>query len=237
MKIQSATDIGEKRQKNEDFFCVLESENIFIVCDGMGGHKAGEIASKTATNKIIEDIMERKNTSDFDFIRDIEEILQNANRHIYNLGVKKKNYKNMGTTVIICFIDHEDIFFVNVGDSRAYIIENNQLSQISKDHSLVAELVKIGSISEDQAKTHPDKNIITSALGMEKPVDIYTVKRKIASMTHILLCTDGLTNLVSELEIESVFLNNPIESVPDKLIQLANGNGGDDNITVICIEL
>ena len=239
MRIFSLTDVGVKRENNEDYLLVNEELNLFVVADGMGGHNAGEVAARIACETIEREISRRLNEGSFDFQSEIESILNVANMEIKNRGADSIELKNMGTTVVVVYIDGETLHSANVGDSRLYLFDNDALEQISKDHSLVAELVKIGSISETEAFTHPDRNIITSALGVDDSFEIYKTFISIGDKRFKLaiLCTDGLTNMVSAEEIIAIIKESGMPDLPKNLINNANENGGFDNVTVICVEL
>lgn len=234
MRAFAQTDVGMKRDNNEDFVLVNEALGLYIVADGMGGHNAGEVASRIACETIEAAVKAKDN---FDFESEIEGILVEANLAIKNHGVHNTEFSNMGTTVVVCYIDDERLHVANVGDSRLYMVNEETLHQITKDHSLVAELLKIGSISEAEAVNHPDRNIITSALGVDDKFDFFQTSMPYFEYKHILLCTDGLTNMLSKEELFEIIKNNETDVIPNKMIESANENGGFDNITVICIEL
>ncbi len=237
MRAFSKTDVGKKRDNNEDYILVNEMIKLYIVADGMGGHNAGEIASKIACESIEAAIKAKCLENNFEFERDIEGILNEANIAIKKHGENRSEYSNMGTTVVVAYLDDGILYVANVGDSRLYMVNSETLHQITKDHSLVAELVKIGSISEEEAINHPDKNIITSALGVDETFDFYQTQISYCEYQNILLCTDGLTNMLSKEEMFEIIKNNEPDVIPNKLIESANENGGFDNVTVICIEL
>ncbi|MBF4691674.1 Stp1/IreP family PP2C-type Ser/Thr phosphatase [Fusibacter ferrireducens] len=237
MRTFSQTDVGRRRDNNEDYVLVNETIKLYIVADGMGGHNAGEVASKIACESIKNAIQTKCHEGHFDFEKEIGAILNEANMAIKKYGDNRSEYSNMGTTVVVAYLDHEMLHVANVGDSRLYMVNDETLHQITKDHSLVAELLKIGSISEVEAANHPDKNIITSALGVDEKFDFYQTKIPYFEYKYILLCTDGLTNMLSKEEIFEIINNNESDVIPNKLIESANENGGLDNVTVVCIEL
>lgn len=234
MKVTGVTDVGVTRANNEDFFLVSEDQRIFVVADGMGGYNAGEIAAEIASKSVLSQIDEMPS---FDFQKDIEKVFKVANDAILNHVKANNDCRGMGTTIVVAYIDGHTLHVANIGDSRCYGILNHQMIQLTKDHSLVAELVKIGSISEEEAERHPDKNIITSALGVEQHYDVHKDFYDISDFQYILLCSDGLTNMVEQDAILSVFENETIENIGQKLVHMANENGGKDNITVVCIEI
>ena len=229
------TDVGNVRSINEDYLEVYEDDEklLYVVADGMGGHNAGEVASKLATDTIISYIKERK-------VESPEELLKNAikaaNERVYNYSLSSNNLNGMGTTITACLIIKDKVFIGNVGDSGCFIIKENNIKKITKDHSLVQELLDEGSITEEEAKNHPNKNIITRAIGTKEEVltDIYKLEKN--DFQHILLCTDGFTNEVSSSEI--VDLVNSSENYKDfciKAIELVKTRGARDNISLIIV--
>ncbi|MDW7662735.1 MAG: Stp1/IreP family PP2C-type Ser/Thr phosphatase [Bacillota bacterium] len=237
MRVSGLTDKGIKRNNNEDYYLISDHAKVFVVADGMGGYKAGEIASEIASKAIIGNIEDRILSGTFDFGYDIEEILMYASNEILAYVENNPDCKGMGTTVVVAHLKDNILYIANVGDSRCYAITENNVTQLTKDHSLVAELVKIGSISAEEAEMHPDKNIITSALGVDSKFEIYKSSYDINDYKYILICSDGLSNMVTTDEILSIFKNHDFDEVSELLVQSANQNGGKDNITVVCIEL
>lgn len=237
MRVSGVTDKGIKRSNNEDYFMISDSAKVFVVADGMGGYKAGEIASEIASKAIMDTIEERISSDNFDFTHDIEEILMFASKEILAYVENNPDCKGMGTTVVVAHFIGNVLHIANVGDSRCYAIANSSIKQLTKDHSLVAELVKIGSISAEEAEMHPDKNIITSALGVDSKFEIFKSSYVMDEYKYILICSDGLSNMVTTEEILNIFNNHDFDEVSELLVQSANINGGKDNITVVCIEL
>jgi len=235
------TDKGKMRGNNEDSLFVMDTENIYIVADGVGGHNSGQLASRTAVEKISEytllnSIQEVKNEADLKnyFLQCLREV----NRIIYSLANTSVENSGMATTVVILYLLSNKAYIANVGDSRAYVIRNGQISQITEDHTYVNELLKEGSITKAQAETHPHKNMITRALGGEETIlpdffQLVTEKDDI-----LILCSDGLYGEVTQEEIcfhaeKEISMND----LCSNLVDLANGKGGSDNITVICIKI
>ncbi len=227
------TDVGIIRSLNEDYVGYSENKDysVFIVADGMGGHNAGEVASKIAVDT-IKDYIEHN-------IREmgssvLKKAIKDANMRIYNEANKSDSLKGMGTTIVTCLILDENIYIANVGDSQGYRITENSIIKITKDHSLVQELIDSGSISEEQGRVHPKKNIITRALGTSDfvEIDIFTIEKD--KKNKFLLCTDGLTNEV--LKDEILFITNKYtdyNEACENLVCLAKQRGGKDNITVL----
>lgn len=234
MRAIALTDVGKNREKNEDYYLMNNDLSLFIVSDGMGGYKAGEVAAEIASQSIM-DAFSRK--SHVNFENDITAIFVEANETILAYVKAHPECKGMGTTSVVAYIEEDVLWIANVGDSRCYALQEGKLIQLSEDHSLVAELVKIGSISPEEAELHPDRNIVTSALGVDRKFEITIKKYALNLFTHLVLCSDGLSNMVSSAQQEDIFKTVPFESIPEALVNLANDNGGKDNITIICIEL
>ena len=226
------SDAGNVRELNEDYASFIEDERfkIYLVADGMGGHNAGEIASKLAVKSIIRYLLEHSEED--------ENILLNAvkyaNNEIYEISQKNDKCKGMGTTITGCFIKGDMIQVVNVGDSCCFSIKDNEIKKVTKDHSWVQELIDAGAITEEEGRVHPKKNIITRALGTNSSVkiDIFNIDKNESSM--FLLCSDGLSNEVQKEEmVEIVNRYKNFNEACEKLVDLAKARGGKDNITVL----
>lgn len=241
MEWASKTHIGKIRNKNEDSYYVDEENNfIFIVADGMGGHNAGEIASKMAAEKVSEYINNNFDsvcaTNDEDISKLIKEAINEGNTEIYKQSLSFENWDGMGTTITMALFLNNKVYLGHVGDSRAYLLRNGDLTQLTEDHTLVCELVKNGSITEVEAKTHPKRNVITKALGTQINPLPDIISYDIYDGDIIILCTDGLTNVVDNYLIKKSFLNNSnLQFACDYLVDQANKKGGFDNITLIAI--
>ncbi len=228
------SDVGLKRSLNEDFATYLEKDEfkIYVVADGMGGHNAGEVASKMAAEKIVKYIEEN-------FSFDIEEKLlinaiENANNSIFDFSKTNEILNGMGTTVTACLMTKKFTYIANVGDSSCLGIRNGVIRKLTKDHSLVQELVDCGSISEKEAVNHPKKNIITRALGTNDNVKVDIFQFSNGEYNCYILCSDGLTNELSNEEILDVIEGeNDYIDIANKLVLLAKEKGGRDNITVL----
>jgi protein phosphatase len=203
----------------------------------MGGHQAGEIAAKAAADDIAEAIAQIPEMTVDNFSEAIQRVLLDVNVKIMKMASENEAYRNMGTTLVFAALTESHLLVANVGDSRCYVVNAGKLIQVSKDHSLVAELVKIGSISEAEAEKHPDRNIITSAIGVDEKFEVYTDALALDGITHVMLCTDGLTNMISQKRILEILTETPFEMTAKALVDEANTRGGQDNITVICIEI
>ena len=239
MRIYSATDVGQKRKMNQDYVFVSEGPvgnlpNLFTVADGMGGHNAGDYASSHAVRILVDEIRE---DADYNPVKVIRHAIETANTEIRNRAQEDENLRGMGTTMVVATIVDQYAYVANVGDSRLYVIQDG-IHQITRDHSLVQEMVRMGEITAEEARNHPDKNIITRALGAERTVDIDFFDLKLEPDSTILMCSDGLSNMVEDSEIEKIILNQT-EELPQKgerLLREANRNGGKDNIAVILVE-
>lgn len=228
------SDVGIRRKLNEDYADFIESEEykLYIVADGMGGHNAGEVASEMAVNKVKEYI--QNNFSNKEGSKILEDAIKYANSKVYEYSTRRNNLKGMGTTLVIALVTQYGITIANIGDSGCFAINGDNIVKITKDHSLVQELIDSGSITEEEGRNHPQKNVITRALGTEGnvKVDIFNLEKGVYD--KFLLCTDGLTNELTNDEILNIVnkSENYID-ICDELILVAKKNGGRDNITVV----
>jgi protein phosphatase len=241
LKVGFSTDIGNVRAINQDSLFVsnfVDSFPLFIVADGMGGHNAGEIASKLAINKVEEIFKEKYIT--FSKPEDVKETIKNsiieANNYICEQSRLDSNLFGMGTTLTLGFL-FKNIFIIgHVGDSRAYMIRNSSINQLTEDHSLVRKLVSEGRITEIEAEKHPQKNIITRAVGADNDIEVDILEIEVLKGDIIFICSDGLTNMVKKDKLLEIFTNvKDIQIACDECVKLAKANGGYDNITVIGI--
>lgn len=239
MIIHSKIDKGIVRNSNQDAFIAGQlAENITfaIVCDGMGGANAGNIASEIAVKTVSEYLYNsfRDNMTLNDFERTLKNAISSANLLIFNKAVKDDTLKGMGTTIVAAIVKDNDAIIAHVGDSRIYLL-NDEIKQLTKDHSIVQTLIENGEISPDDAKHHPRKNVITRALGVEAEVVADFDELTLNTNDTLLLCTDGLTNYVPEANIYEIFKQNDLSLVSETLVSKANENGGGDNITVVTL--
>ncbi len=238
MKAYAKTDIGAKRQTNQDYvFCSMQPvgslPNLFIVADGMGGHKAGDLASRYTVEEFLEVV---RNSRADNPITIIEEAVTKANLLLIQKSKESIDYEGMGTTLVVATIIGKSIFIANVGDSRLYLI-NNEIQQITRDHSLVEEMISLGEIDRKKARTHEKKNIITRAIGVDSEVvaDFFEIDYQTGDI--ILMCSDGLSNMIDDDEIKLIVnQGNDLSEISNKLIEVANKNGGRDNISVVLVE-
>ncbi len=239
MKAYGMTDIGKKRVVNQDNIYVSTRPvgnlpNLFVVADGMGGHKAGDYASRYATDAVVESISANSET---DIKKIITKAVEDANSLVFKKSAENEDFRGMGTTLVIAAISGDELTVANVGDSRLYLIEGSSIKQLTQDHSLVAEMVRMGQIDEQEARRRPDKNIITRAIGISEVIHADFFKSKVKSKEYVLLCSDGLSNMLEDSEmLSAVTSSDPLEKKTSMLIDLANQKGGKDNISVIIIE-
>jgi len=238
LKSFAHTDIGKMRSVNQDsVFSSTEAvgylPNLFIVADGMGGHNGGEIASKSAISHFCEYIKSRSEAED------VLDLLTSAalaaNKGVLSQAAGNPELSGMGTTLIACTIDQGKCNIVHIGDSRAYKINGDSITQLTHDHSYVNEMVKAGQITHDEAREHPKRNVLTRVLGIsdEMSADGYVIEMELDST--ILLCSDGLYNMVPESEIKNLSKNNTSDNPAVALVAAANDGGGKDNISVIIV--
>lgn len=230
----NSTDVGKVREQNEDYLGYFDTVNghVFVVCDGMGGHVAGAAASRLAVENIKQFF---ENSFYDDPISAIQKSIESANQHLIDYTIENPDLKGMGTTIVLLLIRDDKVYYAHVGDSRIYLFSSGNLIRLTKDHSLVQNLVDQGIIKEEDAENHPRKNEILQALGISQKINISVCKEPaIPSNGDIfLLCSDGLTSMVSEKKIaEILFKKNVIQEKAISLVNNANNNGGYDNTTV-----
>lgn len=242
MEIYSKTDIGKVRTSNQDAVMVKKvSENFVwtLVCDGMGGTNGGDIASRMAV-KVIENYLNSslsENDSSEDIKSKMYEAVNNANSMIFEKSKMDESLSRMGTTVVLCIAKGDTLQIVYAGDSRAYLIRDKDIVQLTKDHSVVQQMVDSGEITEQDAKNHPQKNIITRALGVNSSIDLDYIMCEIEKDDIVLSCTDGLTNHLDKNRIYKTCTENSISFVPSILVNEANICGGNDNITAAIVKI
>lgn len=230
------TDTGKVREHNEDNVIILSNDNneyILAVADGMGGHKAGEVASAIAINHLTEEFYRLETIGDKETAIDwLRNIVTEMNNKIFDYTKENPDSKGMGTTFVCAIKTNDYLLYGNIGDSSGFVIKNNKMHKVTKDHTLVNLLVSTGELTEEEAKYHPRKNVLMRALGANNPIDIdiFDVDSKISG---IFLCSDGLTNMLTMEQIEKVLNSEltPQEAV-ERLIRKANSRGGKDNISI-----
>lgn len=240
MEIALLTDVGQKRSNNQDYvnrYTNRAGIDLIVLADGMGGHRAGHIASEmTATDLGASWVDTQLHT-----LNDVREwmvaVLEEENKKIYQLG-QTDEYKGMGTTLEAVVVIDQQMIYAHVGDSRIGLIRNGEYGQLTSDHSLVGALVRAGQLSEDEARLHPQKNIITQSIGQHDPVEADIAIKTLEPGDYVLFNSDGLTNMVSKEDIRDILVSDvPLENKAESLIRFANNAGGTDNITVALLHL
>ena len=242
MRIAAKTDVGQVRLLNEDSCSVGELPGGFVwavICDGMGGAVGGDVASRSAVQRISETI-----TSSFQehmSSRSIKNLLvtalDNANTYVFDLAEANESLAGMGTTVVAAVVNGRKACIAHAGDSRAYLLSGGEPMQLTKDHSVVQVMVETGQITEDEAKHHPRKNLITRVLGVAEALEADYCEEELPPGSVLLLCTDGLTNCVEPEEFPALLNREGFSCFTEELVALANERGGQDNITVVAIEI
>lgn len=242
MESFAMTDIGSRREVNQDYIYCNDNAvgllpNLYIVADGMGGHRAGDFASRFSVSEFEKELKEQKART---IIGSMEGAIRAVNDRLLKEAEAEPEYRGMGTTFVAACIQEETLYVLNIGDSRLYLLsEKGTMRQITQDHSLVEEKILRGEIERKDAKNHPEKNVITRALGaMEQVVpDFFEVELEAGD--YILLCSDGLTNMVEDDDMKDIVLENDsdLKEKAEKLIALANENGGRDNISLVLVHI
>ncbi len=245
MRYTAKTDVGRKRENNEDnLYARIYDEDtaLFVVADGLGGYSSGEVASKVAVNSIRDNFeinIDALKKSDEEKIKKFfKELIQITNQKIYSMQMSNPKYKGMGTTIVLVGKINGRIYYESVGDSRLYYIDKEikNIEQITIDDTYVNELLKKNLIKKSEAKTHPQKHILTKALGIFDTIDL-GVDTFIRKDGYLLLCSDGLTNMIQDEDILETVSMTPFDNLAEKFVEKANANGGTDNITLICVEI
>ena len=242
MESFAITDIGSRREVNQDYvYCNDDAvgllPNLYIVADGMGGHRAGDFASRFSVNEFEKEISEQKART---VIGSMEGAIRQVNERLLKEAAAEPEYEGMGTTFVAASISERNLFVLNIGDSRLYVLnEKGTIRQITQDHSLVEEKILRGELDRKDAKNHPEKNVITRALGASEQVvpDFFEVELELGE--YVLLCSDGLTNMVEDAVIKDIILNQDsgLQEKAERLVALANENGGRDNISLVLVHI
>lgn len=228
MKCIALSDLGKNRKNNEDSYYCQENSNLFIVADGLGGHSAGEIASDMATQYIV-----RQNPQSID---DLIKVIAESNNHVYTEAKKLKN--DMATTISSLIVKDSKAYIGHVGDSRIYLIRGETVYRLTDDHTPVMESLRAGLITEEQAKYHPLKHMLSRTIGTHPQVEVDALTIDIEENDFFIMCTDGLSNVVNENDMYDIYKKTEnINNIPQQLVDLANHRGGPDNITVVCIKI
>lgn len=235
MKSFSITDVGRVRKENQDFVFASDKPvgvlpNLYAVADGMGGHNAGERASSYAMEVFVKSLRRMRENNP---VKAIRMAMERANRKVLEEAGSVSKYEGMGTTMVAATIVQRTLYVANVGDSRLYLV-NDKIRQITRDHSLVEEMVRRGGITREEARCHPDKNVITRAIGVDDTVAIDFFEVSVKPGDVILLCTDGLSNMLQDAQIHQIIrAENGLRPAGKQLVEQAKRNGGWDNITVL----
>lgn len=246
-----ATDVGMKRKANEDNFCSNQELGLFLVADGMGGHAAGEVASRIAVEEIERILLNTRGDEDWtwpeSFDKDVSLVanklryaITQANERIRQVTMERVECRGMGTTIVAAMMLEDACSIAHVGDSRAYLVRESKLLPITSDHSWVNEQLKQGFLTVENARNHPFRNVITQALGSGAEVQVDLMELPLKEGDLLLLCSDGLNSMLTDHEILSVILEaeqQPLDAVTGNLIEAANFKGGDDNITVALVRV
>lgn len=226
-----ATNVGKVRKNNEDAFKISDKEKIYLLADGMGGHLGGEFASSMAVQDLEKLLIDVRNKTE------IKEAIEEVNRKIYQKSLEDENLSGMGTTLSMVKILEDHLYFANIGDSRIYRLKDGSLTQLTIDDSYVNYLLEVGAITSDQAKDHPKKNVLLKALGTTEDIEVFVQEVQWQEDDLYLLCSDGLTNMLDEEEIQEILSSHEAKEAVDRLIDRALGRGGKDNITVIILTI
>jgi PPM family protein phosphatase len=248
LSFKGVTDVGRKREANEDCFAVVPEDRLFVVADGMGGHAAGEVASRLAVSAIADFIASTRRDAeitwpfDYDTSMSMEgnrlkTAIRLANQRILDTIAHKKDLEGMGTTLVGAIMSEARLCVAHVGDSRAYLIRDGAISQITSDHSWVNEQVKLGFLTRQDAGRHPFRNVVTRALGSKDDVVVDVSEQDMRRGDYLLLCSDGLNTMIDDESIVRTVIShgNDVEKAAVALVDLANENGGEDNVTVIIV--
>jgi serine/threonine protein phosphatase PrpC len=226
IEVGSASDIGRVRERNED--SILVEPPLFVVADGMGGHRGGQVASRVALETLEALSSEGKGT--------LPDQVRSANRAVWDRSVEDERLSGMGTTLTAALVDGASALIAHVGDSRAYLLREGTLRQLTTDHTLVARMVKSGEITEAEADVHPHKNVLTRALGTDEEVEVDEDTIALLDGDRLLLCSDGLTGMVTEDQMQAILENSERpQQAADRLVKAANRAGGIDNISVVVL--
>lgn len=238
MQISLRSNVGKKRKSNQDYADYFKSDYdqyLFVLCDGVGGHQAGDVASELTTKylgKLFKQLNKELTREDASFW--IGEAIEEVNTYLYEESLKSRELEGMGTTLVLSLITKEFVLIAHVGDSRAYVFNQGHLIQKTEDHSLVNELVRSGEITEEQGNLHPQRNVVTQSIGVTSDVRYELTELPLDEVESLMLCSDGLTNMVSHEDLVDFFQKaEDVEQLADSLINAANDAGGRDNITII----
>ncbi|CAM3754828.1 Stp1/IreP family PP2C-type Ser/Thr phosphatase [Alkalicoccus chagannorensis] len=233
--LYAGTDKGKVRKLNEDSYVTASHQNLLLaaVADGMGGHKAGDVASGIVCRVIRDKFEKEPGPLDASWL---ESAVADANREVFSYQEKYPEYHGMGTTVTAVLCQGREVLFANVGDSRLYHLHQHGITQVSSDDSFVAELVRQGELTAEEAERHPKKNLLLKAVGTDTDLEVSTGSLLLREGDKLLLCSDGLTDKLSEDDIDTIVRNHDPDEAPGQCINLANERGGEDNITLVLVQ-
>ena len=235
LRSAARTDVGLRRRANEDRYVVSGDLGLYLVADGMGGHTAGQVASRLAAEAAL-GALRTLADAEASLTEKLRYSVAAANREIFAAALAKPELSGMGTTLVVLLVGERRVALAHVGDSRAYLIRGGRIRQLTDDHSLVAELVRRQEISDHDAQRHPHRHVLTRALGVRRSVEADLAELTPAPGDVFVLCSDGLTGLVGDEEIADEVAAEPdLDALCDRLINLANTRGGEDNITVVLV--
>lgn len=242
MKIWGATDRGMVRKQNQDYYRqqeLAEGQFLAVVCDGMGGSKSGDVASRLASEVFLQDVEQSvyPDMEQTEIVKMLVSAVKNANRAVYEQSQVSSDFTGMGTTLVAVYLQNSDAYVVNVGDSRCYYVARDEIAQITEDHSVVGLMVARGQITEEEARNHPNKNLITRAVGTEPNVECDCFYLRLKEGEYLLLCSDGLSNMVTRPELlYEITHGSDGTEICQKMIEIAKKRGAPDNVTVILLQ-
>lgn len=237
MKVISRTNVGMVRENNEDALLVREP-CLFAVADGMGGCAAGEVASRATLKAFEAATHELRLGYEGDASYILKESFEKANDHVFKMAVSNEAYTGMGTTMTAVYLQADNtVYAAHIGDSRLYLFRNNTLMQVTQDHTYVSKLLEEKLISREEALIHPKRHMLMRAIGVEEKIEIDIIPFTIKTGDRLLLCTDGLSDMLTEMEITELMQQESIEIAGDSLIEKALDNGGRDNVTLVIVEI
>lgn len=238
MEIFAKTHTGMVRDNNEDFFVYDDNLNFFVVADGIGGHNAGEVASELACSIILDNFKKHYDDYSDKLPLLLSKSIEKANKAVYMKSLENEMFEGMGTTITLGILSSGVVYAAHVGDSRMYIISDGKMAQATKDHTLVNELLKNGSISIEEARVHPQRNIITKAVGSSEKLVVDIFELEVEESNVLLLCSDGLTDTTTDEDILDIInASSNYDEACENLVSKANDSGGSDNITVMLVRI
>lgn len=237
MKFCKVTNIGLVRKTNEDALIAEEELGLFGVADGMGGHQAGEVASGLAVHALVEYWRQNRKGETGNEQALLAAAVKDANSRVYAQAEKQSHFKGMGTTITVGLFEQRRLLLAHVGDSRAYLLREDAFTQLTTDHTLVFELMQNGGISEEEAFQHPQRNVLTRALGTAPEVEVDLLETALAAGDRVLFCTDGLSGLLRDEEIKDILKQGQLREALNVLLSEALERGGGDNITMVLVDV